>query len=147
VTQIVIALAALACGQATSAPPGGETARNAGSEPVGRRKEYGQASVDISFSLWAEMAAHPQRLNVTLGGDGGLWALAGQDDGGQVALLIVNPTEIATSWQALFPGRDLSGGATLYQVSDASDEMQVLALETPAAEIGAYTVQLVIVNP
>ncbi|HFD39453.1 MAG TPA: hypothetical protein ENJ31_06345 [Anaerolineae bacterium] len=96
-----------------------------------------------AFSLWARMAAHPQRLNVSHGDDG-LWVLAGQDDGGEVALLIVNPTETPTSWQAEFAHRDLVQGATLYQVSDAAEGVQTFSLETPAAEIGAYTVQLLI---
>ncbi|HHN93592.1 MAG TPA: hypothetical protein ENK17_02390, partial [Anaerolineae bacterium] len=95
----------------------------------------------LAFSLWARMAAHPQRLNVSHGDDG-LWVLAGQDDRGEVALLIVNPTETPTSWQAEFTHRDLVQGATLYQVSDAAEEVQTFSLETPAAEIGAYTVQL-----
>ncbi|MFQ6102431.1 MAG: glycosyl hydrolase [Anaerolineae bacterium] len=117
--------------------------------PDGRAKP-----IALAFSLWAEMAAHPQRLGVTAA-DGGsatgsgqaLWALAGQDERGEVALLIANPTDTAISWQARLAGHDLAGGATLHQVSPAGDEMQTLALETPAAEIGAYTVQLVIVNP
>ena len=101
----------------------------------------------LAFSLWAEMAAHPQRLAVTPTGSDDpnrLWVLAGQDERGEVALLIANPTDTPTSWEALFAGRDLVEGATLYQVSDASDEVQVSTLETPAAEIGAYTVQLLI---
>ncbi|HIQ02355.1 MAG TPA: hypothetical protein EYH30_09580, partial [Anaerolineales bacterium] len=101
----------------------------------------------LAFSLWARLAAHPQRLNVTAAGDDGLWVLAGQDDDGEVALLLVNPTETATSWQAEFASRDLAGGATLYQVDDAGDEVQAFSLASPAAEIGAYTVQLLIVHP
>ncbi len=97
----------------------------------------------LAFSLWARMAAHPRRLNVSHGDDG-LWVLAGQDDGGEIALLIVNPTETPTSWRAEFTHRDLVQGATLYQVSDAAETVQAFSLETPAAEIGAYTVQLLI---
>jgi len=101
----------------------------------------------LAFSLWARLAAHPRRLNVTVGGDDGLWVLAGQDDDGEVALLVVNPTETATSWQADFGGRGLTGSVTLYQVSDAAEGMQAFTLESAAAEIEAYTVQLLIVRP
>ncbi|HIP97047.1 MAG TPA: hypothetical protein EYH32_07515, partial [Anaerolineae bacterium] len=104
----------------------------------------------LAFSLWAEMAAHPQRLAVTPTGSDDpnrLWVLAGQDERGEVALLIVNPTDTPTSWEALFAGRDLAGGATLYQVDDAGDEVQVFTLTKPAAELGAYTVQLLVAEP
>ncbi len=100
----------------------------------------------LAFSLWARMAAHPQRLNVAHGDDG-LWVLAGQDESGEIALLVVNPTERPTSWQATYAGRDLGPGAILYQVSDAADTVQTFTLESPVVEIGAYTVQLLVVRP
>jgi len=106
--------------------------------PDGRAKP-----IALAFSLWARMAAYSQRLGVAVTGGDGLWVLAGQNDDGEVALLVTNPTGVSASWEIVFAGRDLSEGATLYQVSDASDEVQTLALEMPAAEIGAYTVQLV----
>ena len=74
-----------------------------------------------------------------------LWALAGQNADGEVALLIANPNDTPTSWQALFAGN--AAALTLMQVSDASDAVQTFTLETPAAEIGAYTVQLLVVKP
>jgi len=86
--------------------------------------------IALAFSLWAQMAAHPQRLNVTYEGER-LWVLAGQDERGEVALLVVNPTDTPTSWQATLAGRPLNEGATLYQVSDASDTVQTFTLETP----------------
>ncbi len=97
----------------------------------------------LAFSLWAQMAAHPRRLAVT-GGGGGLWVLAGQDERSEVALLIVNPTDTPVAWQVDFAGREPIRGATLYQVGDEGEEVQTFALETPAAEIGAYTVQLLV---
>ncbi len=100
----------------------------------------------LAFSLWARAAAHFQRLGVTVTGGDALWVLAGQDESGEIALLVVNPTEMPISWQAQFADHDLSRGATLYQVSDASEEVQTFALETPATEIGAYTVQLLVVR-
>ncbi len=97
----------------------------------------------LAFSLWARMAAHPQRLNVSHGNDG-LWVLAGQDERGEIALLVVNPTETPTSWQATYAGRDLGPGAILYQVSDAADTVQTFSLASPVVEISAYTVQLLV---
>lgn len=102
-----------------------------------------------AFSLWAQIAAHPDRLGVNSSAGQGnpLWVLAGQGETGEVALLIVNPSDAPTSWQVVFGGRKLTGGATLYQVSEAAEGVQTFTLESPAAEIGAYTVQLLIAHP
>ncbi len=103
----------------------------------------------LAFSLWAEVAAHPLRLNVTLTGSdkpNRLWVLAGQDETGEIAVLITNPGDTPTSWEARLPA-EVAGSTTitLKQVSDAADEVQVFTLTKPAAEIGAWTVQLVLI--
>ncbi len=105
----------------------------------------------LAFSLWAEMAAHSQRLVVTPTGSDDpnrLWALAGQNERGELALLIANPNDTATSWKALFVSNAAENAAlTLRQVSDASEEVQTFTPEAPAAEIEAYTVQLLVASP
>ena len=104
----------------------------------------------LAFSLWAEMAAHPLRLSVTPTGSDDpnrLWVLAGQDEDGEVALLIANPDDTPTSWEVSFVGNAADNATLLlHQVSDASGEIQTFTLEAPRAEIGAYTVQLVILG-
>lgn len=102
-----------------------------------------------AFSLWAQMTAHPDRLNISPESEqvNPLWALAGRNADGAIALLIVNPTDTPTSWQAVFAGRETPASATLYQVSDTAEGVQAFIPEAPAAEIEDYTVQLLIVRP
>jgi len=102
--------------------------------------------IALAFSLWAEIAAHPERLAVTVEGEG-LTALAGADEGGEIAVLIVNPTGEPISWKVEFnPSNPTAGVAKLYQVSNASEELETFSLESPTAEIGAYTVQLLVIG-
>jgi len=104
----------------------------------------------LAFSLWAKMAAHPQQLPYTLTGSPDphpVWALAGQNEEGEIAVLIVNASDTPTSWKVLFSQGEAAQEATLYQVSDEDAALQVYTLNETAAEIGAYTVQLLIVTP
>lgn len=102
----------------------------------GRPKPIGQA-----FALWAEMAAHPTRIDIQGGSDSdGLWALAGRDATGEVALLVVNTSASTASWQ--LTGAP-AGALALREVSDTSDGIATRTLDAPGADIGPYTVQLV----
>ncbi|MBN1991769.1 MAG: hypothetical protein JW953_03630 [Anaerolineae bacterium] len=108
--------------------------------------------IALAFSLWAEMAAHPTRLNVSLSGGsnpGQLWVLAGQNGSGEMALLLANPTDTSTSWQAFFPNNQAAPQATLSirQISDPAEAIQEFEIIEPSVEIGAYTVQLVTLTP
>jgi hypothetical protein len=104
-----------------------------------------------AFSLWARMAAHPLRLSYTLTGSPDphpVWALAGQDESGEIAVLIVNASDTSTSWKVMLDFQEATESVTLYQVSgDDGAALQVYTLDEAAAEIGAYTVQLLVVAP
>lgn len=112
--------------------------------PAGEAKPMAWA-----FSLWAQMAAHPDRLavNPDAGQSDPLWVLAGQNGDGEIAVLIVNPMDSPTSWEAVVGENVLqSAPLTLYQVNDDAEGVQSLTLASPAAEIGAYTVQLLVIG-
>ncbi|MBN1485940.1 MAG: hypothetical protein JXA37_14600 [Chloroflexia bacterium] len=105
--------------------------------------------IALAFSLWSELAAHPQRLQWqarSVEGAAPLWLLAGQDRAGEIALLLANPNDEATSWHlASLDGQEPAVGALrIYQVGDAGEEIETLPATGPTVEIGAYTVQLLL---
>jgi hypothetical protein len=105
--------------------------------------------VALAFSLWSQMAAHSQQLDVAISpSNPGLWTLAGQNAEGEIALLIANATAASTSMSLAFSdsrnGPDYN--LTVRTVSDASDEVETSAPEGNVIAIGAYTVQLVIIR-
>lgn len=94
----------------------------------------------LAFSLWSQMAAHPQEVSVSAVPETGLWILAGQDASGETALLVANPTEMPVCYAVTgLESRPLN----LLQVNDESEQVQTLALDGNIAEIGGYTVQLI----
>jgi len=98
-----------------------------------------------AFSLWSQTVAHRQMLEVTSEDNDFLWFLCGQNQSGNIAILVANPTEQPTSW-AVSPEGTFSS-ITLQQVSDDSSEIQMYSLSVPAIQIGAYSVQLVLLSP
>lgn len=98
--------------------------------------------VALAFLLWAQLAAHPQQLALSSIPDGALWALAGQNQAGEIALLLANPTARPVTYT-------LSGVAvarlTLLQVNDTDEQIQSLTVSGEVIEIDANTVQLVII--
>ncbi len=97
--------------------------------------------IALAFSLWAQLAAHPQRLQASSAPEKGLWLLAGQNDAGEIALLIANPTQASIRYVVHgMEGRRL----TLFQVGDGGDAVQPLPVNGEGLEIGAETVQLII---
>lgn len=95
----------------------------------------------LAFGLWAQMVAHFERLSLTQSNDS-LWAIAGRNVNGEVAVLIANPTTAAHVWQ-LADGR---APLRVQTVSDASEALQESA-SGPSIELPAYSVQLVTFNP
>lgn len=98
--------------------------------------------VALAFSLWAKMAAHPQRLAVSSTPAGALRLLAGQDRAGEIALLIANPTDMPVRYT-------ISGAGVhrlaLSQVSDTSEQVQLLTVTGNVIEVGSNTVQMVVI--
>ena len=99
--------------------------------------------IALAFSLWAQLVAHPQRLTVSAVPDTALWMLAGQNDAGETALLIANPTTVPVRY--MVAGVE-SRRCTLLQVSDASEQVQALDVAGCVIEIGGETVQLVTIG-
>jgi hypothetical protein len=95
--------------------------------------------VALGFSLWAEIARYLQRLALSMSPESGLWALAGQNEAGERAILVVNPTNTATAYAV--EGVDPTGKHIL-QVNDASSSVQRVTVTSEVCEIGSYTVQL-----
>jgi len=105
--------------------------------------------VALAFSLWSQMAAHSQQLNLaTSPSTSGLWMLAGQNSEGEIALLMANPNAASTSWSLAFSdGRNISDYKLILKtISDASAEIETSTPEGNVIAIGAYTVQLVIIK-
>lgn len=98
--------------------------------------------VALAFSLWAQLATHPQQLSLSGTPDGTLWALAGQNQAGEIALLLANPTNRPATY--MLSGLDVAR-LTLLQVNDANEQIQTRMVSGEVIEIGANTVQLVII--
>ncbi|MFQ5399430.1 MAG: hypothetical protein ACE5E7_07510 [Anaerolineae bacterium] len=100
----------------------------------------------LAFSLWAQLAAHPQRLSLSeAGGERSpLWNMAGQDARGNIAVLVANPTENHLSYAlAGLPGEAL----IIRQISDPAAEIDTFPALAAAIEISPNTVQLVTSEP
>lgn len=100
--------------------------------------------IALAFALWAKLAAHPQRLAVSSAPGTSLWLLAGQNDAGEKALLIANPTTRPARYTV---AGQADRQRTLLQVSDASAQVQSLDMAGPVIEIGGETVQLLTIAP
>jgi len=97
--------------------------------------------IALAFSLWAQLAAHPQRLQLSAEPATALWIIASQNDAGEIALLVANPTHSPVQFVVNgVEGRRI----TLLQVSDGSDQVQTLNVNGNRLEIGGETVQLII---
>lgn len=96
--------------------------------------------IALVFQLWSQLAAHPQQVSVSAAPETGLWVLAGQNDSGEIALLVANPTNTSVCY-AVSGLDDRRPG--LLQVSDESEQIQSLTVDGYAVEIGGYTVQLI----
>lgn len=107
--------------------------------------------IALAFSLWAELVDHPDKLQLITTPDNssekGLWLLAGQNERGEVALLLANPNDKATNWQLALVDEKKAGALTVKQISDASEEIQIFRSAEPVVEIGPHTVQLVLLEP
>lgn len=96
--------------------------------------------IALAFSLWTQVAAHPQQLEVSSAPQAALWMLAGRSESGETVLLIANPEETPLRYSITgTEGRRLA----LSQVNDASDQVQSLTVDGPVIEIGGETVQMV----
>ncbi|HEC23173.1 MAG TPA: hypothetical protein ENI95_09670 [Chloroflexi bacterium] len=103
------------------------------------------------FALWHEMSGYPERLSVTLDGEGEgvLYVLAGQNAEGATALLIANPTDEVHLWRVALPGgQPLEGHAiSVREVTPEQSEAVEQEVEGPLIGIGPMSTQLVIVSP
>jgi hypothetical protein len=99
----------------------------------------------LAFSLWAELAKHPQAVNITMSAPNDLWILAGQNEAGETALLFANPTDEAVTLTLLQPDGTPVKAATGQTVSDASESVETFA-GGAQVQVPAYAVMLVIVR-
>lgn len=96
--------------------------------------------IALAFQLWSQLAAHPQQVTVSASPETGLWVLAGQNDSGEIAILVANPTDMPVCYAVVgLDGRPLD----LFQVNDDSEQVQSLTADGSGIEIGGYTVQLI----
>ncbi len=97
----------------------------------------------LVFGLWARLAAHPERVPVIVDPAAGLWAIAGRNSAGELAVLVVNPTATAHVWRL-----DHSADrATLSEVSDAGTAVIETRPTGDVVAVAAYTTQLYVVGP
>jgi len=97
----------------------------------------------LAFGLWAQMADHPNRLQLTADPKTDLWMLAGKDQSGEIALLLANPGKSPYRYSLQGVG---NRRVMLYQVNDASDQVQTREENASRMEIGGETVQLLIIR-
>ena len=102
--------------------------------------------VALAFSLWSKMTLYPERLAVSASPNTSLWMLAGQNDADKIALLIANPDNTSITAGIAFADMRKISQISLYEVSDTSDQIQTTSLNTQTFEIGANTVQLLIID-
>ena len=102
--------------------------------------------VALAFSLWSKMTLYPERLAMHTSPSTSLWMLAGQNDAGKVAILIANPEDTSITAGITFADQRQIDKISLYQVNDASNQMQTSSPNSPIFEIGANTVQLLIID-
>jgi hypothetical protein len=104
----------------------------------------------LAFSLWARLAAHPVRREVTGQVGSPLSVLAGSDDRGEIAVLIANASEEDASWSLAFgDGRPALRRyeVSAYEVGDAWEEVHPFNPSGLKAPIGAHTSHLVLLTP
>jgi xylan 1,4-beta-xylosidase len=104
--------------------------------------------IALAFSLWLKMTSYPERLIINTSSSTSLWVLAGQNSVGEIALLIANPDDKTLKWGFNFADqRRTSYKISLFQVNDASEQTQTSAFSNHVLEIGANTIQLLILKP
>jgi len=109
----------------------------------------------LAFSLWAELVQHSERLTLTASPDlgsrpePGIWYLAGGNAVGETAVLIANPTAkpVRYTVSRAARGTPVEDGWRVMEVSDDSDALETWNFTGGVAEIGAETVQLLLLGP
>jgi len=103
----------------------------------------------LAFALWAELAAHPERLRLTASPAAALWGIAGQNEAGEIAVLVVNPYDTSTTYQFTEVNGQPLAQYTLRvsEVNDNTPTTQVFTPTTNIIAIGANTVHLALLNP
>ena len=99
----------------------------------------------LAFTLWSEFTKYSQAINITFSEPNGLWILAGQNENGEVAILLANPTNQVITLTLLQPDGNPVHGVASRVVSDASDAIQV-STGGALIHIPAYSVVLVTVR-
>lgn len=100
----------------------------------------------LAFSLWSKMVLYTRQASIDTPPYPYIWMLAGQNNAGNVALLITNTGDKPVRVGISFADRRPMNKISLYQVSDTSDKIQVNTLNRPVLELGAYSVQLVAIE-
>jgi hypothetical protein len=93
--------------------------------------------VGLAFSLWAKMATHPQRLAVSSTPKIALWLLVGQNQAGELALLLANPIDKPVKYTILNVNTDRM---TFLRLNDSEEKVQAQAVYGNGIEIGGYEV-------
>jgi len=98
----------------------------------------------LAFALWSRLAAHPHRVDLSVTpAPTPLWALAGQNDGGEVAILLANPTPIPVHYVVKgLEGRRLM----VYDVNKGTDRVRSRNVTGSALDIGGEAVQLIVAS-
>lgn len=102
--------------------------------------------IALAFCLWSEFSHYPQRRAVAFAPEiRGLWALAGQNAQGNVAILIANSTETATIGQLAFEdGRSLADyTGAVHTVSNAHPPTLSAPFTATPVIIAPYSVLLI----
>lgn len=99
--------------------------------------------IALAFSLWAKIADHSVRRAISTKPESDLWFLAGQNESGEIALLVTNPTSRAVRYTISGVG---NRQFTLLQVNDSFEQVQSMKIEGQTIEIGGESIQLIILG-
>lgn len=100
--------------------------------------------IALAFSLWKKLTNFPHQIGVKIEpaptGEG-LRTLAGQNEAGEIALLVANPTRSVFHYKISEPDNKKRVW-TILQVNDKSDRLQPVPLEGEVVTIESESVQL-----
>jgi xylan 1,4-beta-xylosidase len=102
----------------------------------------------LALALWSELARYPLAITAAqaeAGAAGPLRLLARGDSGGQIALLIANPSDQSVAWRLALPELETGAIVTLKEIDAAAIPRTITTADT-AGTIGPWAVQLLIIG-
>jgi hypothetical protein len=102
----------------------------------------------LALSLWKRLADHPERLTLTSNPASGLqiYAIAGRDPAGEIAMLVANPSSTASTVRISVPDNPVSC-LRVDEISDASETISTKTVAGDRVTVGGYSTLFVTLRP